>query len=619
MNHIDKYRGLIERLERAAAAHPWRYRLQLVGLALLGYAFLGSAVVVLLALSVGVVVLLVFTKAGFLLKGLIKVIWIPFVVAGAILKSMWVRLSAPTGRRVTAREAPALVAEVERLRREVGAPRIHEIVITDDFNAAAASQPRLGIFGWQRRYLILGLPLLLALDRDRLAAVIAHEFGHFRGGDSRFAGWIYRVRKTWWQLLDSLEQQGRAGMVRFFFNWYSPYFEAYSFVLARQNEYDADAAAAEVVGAGHAAQALITTATIGRHLDAAYWPAVYRRCVSEGAPPNDLYAHMARELGQVDQTAASAYLSAAAARVTDLHDTHPALSDRLRALGQSIEPPRPLTRNAAEELLGPLCATLIAEFSGQWRGHVEQEWRARFQKAEHGRARIEELRQARATRPLNVDEQFDLAALSEDYIEHFDARPAYTELLAQAPDHAGANFRLANLLIDSDIEAAVAFYERAMAADPDAVEPACRRLIAQFSGPEHAERQQHYIDRLQAHWAQAQAAQAERNHISEQDTFSPHGLDALTLAPFVQSLVAQPKIKQAWLARKQVTMRQDVPHFVLLVKFSGQASDAQLRRVAAIEGLPGTLLVVDAAASDKFNRALWRGAGEMSLLTPDQR
>ena len=38
--------------------------------------------------------------------------------------------------------------------------------------------PRLGIFGWYRNYLIIGMPLMKSLTCEQFKAVLAHEFGH---------------------------------------------------------------------------------------------------------------------------------------------------------------------------------------------------------------------------------------------------------------------------------------------------------------------------------------------------------------------------------------------------------------------------------------------------------
>jgi hypothetical protein len=37
---------------------------------------------------------------------------------------------------------------------------IHEVLVTPEFNASIAQVPRLGVFGWHRNYLRIGLPLM---------------------------------------------------------------------------------------------------------------------------------------------------------------------------------------------------------------------------------------------------------------------------------------------------------------------------------------------------------------------------------------------------------------------------------------------------------------------------
>jgi len=56
-----------------------------------------------------------------------------------------------------------------------------------------------------------------------------------------------------------MQQEKKRGSEIFevFFDWYAPYFGAYSFVLARAREYEADRCSVEVVGKANAARALV--------------------------------------------------------------------------------------------------------------------------------------------------------------------------------------------------------------------------------------------------------------------------------------------------------------------------------------------------------------------------
>ncbi|MEG4802819.1 M48 family metallopeptidase [Microcoleus sp. ARI1-B5] len=132
---------------------------------------------------------------------------------------------------------------VDELTTKLQAPRFHNILLNREFNAAVVQVPRLGIFGWQKNYLLLGLPLMQSLSLEQFKAVRAHEVGHLSRNHSRFAGWIYRIRKTWLQIYERLhqsEQHGASILFNSFLEWYWPSFNAYSFILARMDEYEAD-------------------------------------------------------------------------------------------------------------------------------------------------------------------------------------------------------------------------------------------------------------------------------------------------------------------------------------------------------------------------------------------
>lgn len=111
-------------------------------------------------------------------------------------------------------------------------PRLHELV--DSVAADVGEPPPDGIYldlpvnasvteHRRRRMMLLGLPLLATLDAEELRAVIAHEYGHYTGGDTRFAGWIWRTRvavlKTVQRLAES-ESWFRRSVVRWPFQWF---------------------------------------------------------------------------------------------------------------------------------------------------------------------------------------------------------------------------------------------------------------------------------------------------------------------------------------------------------------------------------------------------------------
>jgi hypothetical protein len=92
-------RQLVNRLEAEAASRPWLYKLRVLGLALVGYAYL----FLIFVLSVGLPVLFVlglFTAGRVLfIQALLKLAVPLLALAAVIVRSLWVRIPRPEGSR----------------------------------------------------------------------------------------------------------------------------------------------------------------------------------------------------------------------------------------------------------------------------------------------------------------------------------------------------------------------------------------------------------------------------------------------------------------------------------------------------------------------------------------
>src|SRR5690606_34102830 len=161
---------------------------------------------------------------------------VTYVVGRAFLTP----LDPPEGRPVTPAEAPKLFSTLAKLRKQLGGPAIHHVLIDGRFNAAIMQRPRWGLFGRHTNYLILGLPYLLGVPPKEVLATIAHEYGHLCGNHGKLGAWVYRQRRTFDALADKVQQgadgnwalAGMAALLR----KCMPYYDAYTFVLSRQNE-----------------------------------------------------------------------------------------------------------------------------------------------------------------------------------------------------------------------------------------------------------------------------------------------------------------------------------------------------------------------------------------------
>src|SRR5712692_2360244 len=141
----EAFETLVTRLTREAKANPGAYKLRVVLLALLGYVYIFAVLALLIFLTGAFCLWLVSGRGSFLAVKL----GLPVAIfAYTILRSLWVRLPPPEGHALTRKQAGPLFQMVDELRQALKTPRIHRILVTDDFNASVTQVPRLGVFGW---------------------------------------------------------------------------------------------------------------------------------------------------------------------------------------------------------------------------------------------------------------------------------------------------------------------------------------------------------------------------------------------------------------------------------------------------------------------------------------
>src|SRR5262245_47222634 len=115
------------------------------------------------------------------------------IVVGA-KRALFHRPDPPVGVPLTETRAPELWADVRRLATTAGTRAPDEIRIVTDVNAAVSENARLLGLIPGRRYLYVGMPLLMTLTVSQLRAVIAHELGHYSHSHTRLGEIAYRGR-----------------------------------------------------------------------------------------------------------------------------------------------------------------------------------------------------------------------------------------------------------------------------------------------------------------------------------------------------------------------------------------------------------------------------------------
>lgn len=581
----ETFKILVGRLERTAARSPALYRLRVLLLALLGYGYVLGVLAGTVAL---VLLVLVYGRAN---AAVLKIEIFLVVFAGLILRALWVRLPPPEGLAVERRDAEALFAEIDRLQRALRTPRVHQVLVTSDFNAAISQVPRLGILGWQKNYLTLGLPLMQALSPAGFRSVLAHELGHLSGAHGRFSAWIYRVRRTWEQLLEQFEKHAHGGSAVFkrFFQWYSPYFSACTFVLARTHEYEADRLAAQAEGTRTAAQTLVDFAMADDFLARDFWPSLFQRASSQPQPGNAFH-----ELGQAVRR--GAWRETARERLervlkeeTEIQDSHPCLRDRIAALGEEPALPEPLAgESAADHYLGPALPRLIERLENEWSAAVAPAWQQRYEEAQRQRERLAALEAKSPGGPLGAGEALERALLTESLAGEEAALPLYRAVLEIEPENAAASFHLGRLLLGREDPEGVERIETAMARDEDFTLPGLQLLAAFWHSRREEDRARACRERAQPVLSRLQEGQKERDALRASDPLVEHGLPAEAVSALAAQLRQVPEVAAAYLARKETRFTEQ-PLYVLAVRYKGSFFRTRAAQARLNQSLADTL------------------------------
>jgi Zn-dependent protease with chaperone function len=329
----DEFVALIQSLEATSARDTTAYRLRLGALAVLGYAYIAFVLLVLLGLIAGVIALTISIRRFY--AGEIKLLIFLGILVFVFIRALWVVIPPPQGIVLTRQQVPALFALLDELFASLRVPHIHRVLLDGDFNAGVVQMPRFGLFGWTVNYLTLGLPLLSAISPEQFTAILAHELGHLSERHGKFSVWIWRARETWDRLQSSLSGEGGGSwLISHFLNWYAPYFHAYAFVLGRAQEYEADRYAAQLTSPATISDALLATVVRDKYLDKAVWDTLLKQMQATAAAPTDIYQRLTGALREpMPGDDAGRWVRLALARNTDYDDTHPALHDRIAALG----------------------------------------------------------------------------------------------------------------------------------------------------------------------------------------------------------------------------------------------------------------------------------------------
>jgi len=566
--------ALEARLHALSRSDPKRLTREIVAMTLLGYGY----VLAIVALLIG----LIFVLGHF--RGALGALsrqgaWFIGGFTFFVISSLYVRIVAPTGKRVTRAGSPALFDALGMIERQLDAPTPDVVLVDADLNAAVHEIPRFGIFGLPRRYLTVGLPLLEGLPPDECVAILAHELAHLSRRHVTRGAWAVRLGVTWRALAASLEGGSHWGRPLFlpFFRWYAPRFELYAKAVSRRDEHESDAMAADCAGSAVAARALLRIHVYQRFLAEKVLPGVYRSSIDRPEPPPRVLEEIAAALraGPAEADLRQWTRAQLAERTLGTH-SHPSLAERVGRLTSEDRMPEsealvrellaPRGASGAEALLGaarlPKLRTQVGE---EWQVATLPTWRRL-----HSDARLWRDAARQDGFEVELSALWAHARWATECEPRDVALSLVQEVLRRAPAHVEAKVTLGRLLSESSDSAeqaeGVATLEAAMRRDTGLALVACAALEAYYLRMEWRGE----VDRVQTRVRQLHgellAGIRERHSLGADDHITAYNLPVTSLVPLRQACERRREVTRAFLVRKKTRFLREQPCVMLAVE-----------------------------------------------------
>jgi Zn-dependent protease with chaperone function len=285
-----------------------------------------------LALTIaGAMLLLVYAEVVYLNRIDIRLTLGLLIGAGTILFAIFPRGDRFTvpGSLLTAQEHPLLFEMIAKIASQVEQKMPDEVYLVLDVNAFVAERGGFMGFG-RRRVMGIGLPLLQQLTDKQIAAVLAHEFGHYYRGDTALGPWIYQTRAAIIRTVVSLN--GKSSILQAPFRWYGKLFLRITQAISRRQELVADALAASVAGT----DSMISSLKSVHGLGAAYSTFLEQELIpvlqnGYQPPVADGFAQFARSKN-ISEAIERVVSEEMADAKRSPYDSHPPLAERIRSL-----------------------------------------------------------------------------------------------------------------------------------------------------------------------------------------------------------------------------------------------------------------------------------------------
>lgn len=285
------------------------------------------------------------------------------------------KFSLPTGLDVTVEKFPHLSKIIEELRDEYGNPKINRIILRDKYDIRVVKTPRSGMPFFNTRTLIIGLPILQTMSPLYFRALLARRIGQLSTEHTPISTRLYFLNDTWQQFTLSCKHSKNffSKILRYFFQLYSPLYQALLAPLLQEEELEADRYGMDLINDRDMVECLVYEEVVAHFLETKFWPKIYHLARRSKTPEFLPYSQITKVVkAGITDDEISETIQAALKLDVNNPAPMPSLRARLNHLGHAKPlPPKRLNKTAADYYLGSSLGKIIELFDKRWLAKIK--------------------------------------------------------------------------------------------------------------------------------------------------------------------------------------------------------------------------------------------------------
>ncbi|MBC2581680.1 M48 family metalloprotease [Clostridium sp. DJ247] len=499
------------------------------------------------------------------------------------------------GLVINRKEFPQLYKTIDEIRSMCKCPKIHVIALDYSNNAYIKEGSRFYLAKWKKRYLVIGVPLLLLLNERELKGVIAHECGHLSKLHSRSChriSWkIIGLKKY----LDKLKKKGKPNsMIGKMVKRYVIQLNNLYFQLSKNHELEADIIAAKVVSKQTLINSLIKMEFYDGIFSRYFWRNITELNKKQEKVLEDMFFMMEKAMKgnlEIPEEVYKSFLEGIRNYYSLPGSTHPSIVERAKSLSAAIPSLEgrfngdliSIFKDNYESTIRTLfkgeADNILHNMSIKWAELSKDRWEEYYKYITGIKTSLKDMEAIEKEKGLDSKQWLDKGFIIEELDGSDSALEVFREAEKVDKKSVAARFHIARILLQKGEEEGVEIFKAIMEEDAQLIPNCCFHVVNYYLYNNNRTEAINYYYYAVNFMNTNEEAADERASLYISDEFLLHDLSAKTLEKIKNELLRYKEVKKVYIVMKKLNLTKDFPLYIIAVKYKRFSSRKTVKSI----------------------------------------